>query len=102
MGFENDLATARTGRADPSRQGRPATTDMHGGQRTGRQRRNDLGHGLQIREFEVGRVVQIDVGLADAIDQQQPATRPLFVSQQFDLATDRMHSADTSDQRGDR
>jgi hypothetical protein len=40
-----------------------------------------------VLEFQVPRVIEIDVGLRDATRQQHPRARPVEVADEFDRAT---------------
>ena len=61
-----------------------AAADVGDRQRPVRQRVEDVGEGLHVLEVEVGRVVEVDVGLPDPVDQQQPAAGAVDVGEQLD------------------
>ena len=55
-------------------------------ERAGGQQVEHVGERLHVLEVEVGRVVQIDVGLPDPVHEQQPPAGAVGVGQQLDLA----------------
>jgi hypothetical protein len=60
-------------------------------------RRGGVDHVAQppdVLEVEVAGVVQVDVRLRDAADQQHPGRPPLRVAQELDVALDGIHGAD--------
>ena len=73
--LRDHAAVAGPGRGEVAREGHPSATDVIGGQRLPRLEAgvDDSGERLDVGELQVGGVVQVDVGVQQPVEHQEPA-----------------------------
>jgi hypothetical protein len=92
--LDGQLPRARPGRRHVTGQGEGARAQVQHSQRLPRRRRG-VDHVPQppdVLEVQVGGVVQVDVRLRDAVDQQHPRRPPVSVPQQLSVPVDTLHA----------
>lgn len=84
VGLGHVLAGAGAGRRDVAGQCERAAAEVHGVQRCAGLARevHDMGEPLHVLEFEVLRIVEVDVRLRGAVDREQPRPVPVHIGQQ--------------------
>src|SRR5690606_16837458 len=77
----DEAARAGAGRREVAGKGEPATADVVGRQwlALGEGRVGDRGDGPHVGEFEDGRVVEVDVGVPQAVEDEGAAAGPVGV-----------------------
>jgi len=71
------LPRSRTGRIDVARHGQGAGAEMHGGERSRGQLIDHGAHAHDVLEVKVRRVVEVDVRLRGAVDDEFESAREL-------------------------
>ena len=86
IGINRELARARPGRRRIPRQAQRAAAEVQypQGLACGRGEVEHVPETLHVLEVEVARIVQVDVRLRRAADQQGPGVRPVRIGEQFD------------------
>jgi hypothetical protein len=88
--FDDDLSRARSGCGQPSRHRHRTAAEVQGAQpfRPRMHRVDDDRHVLHVLELQMGRVLDVDVGLFDTVDEQDPSGRTVEIAQQLDRSAD--------------